>query len=65
MCVFFFLIGKLRKIGDQRVAFAKGLTDVLKDFVCIPDGLLIVKLGSFGIYKKSLIFISACLKNRK
>ena len=60
-----FLIGKLRKIRDQRVAFAKGLTDVLKDFVCIPDGLLIAKLGPFGIDKKSLTLISACLKNRK
>ena len=54
-------IEKLRKIKYRRGAFAAGLT-VLKDFDCIPHGLLIAKLGAFGFNKKVTYFYQLVLR---
>ena len=59
------MIEKLRKIRDEKGAFAAALTDLSKPFECIPHQLLIAKLSAYGFDMKSLAFISAYLKNRK
>ena len=55
----------MKQIRDNKGVFAAVLTDLSKAFDCIPHGLLIAKLNSFGFDKKSLSFISANLHNRK
>ena len=59
------MIEKFRKIRDQKGVFAAVLTDLSKAFDCIPHNLLIAKLRSYGFDEKSLVFISAYLKDRK
>ena len=59
------MIEKRRKIRDEKGVFAAVLTDLSKAFDCIPHQLLIAKLSAYGFDKKSIAFISACLKNRK
>ena len=62
---FLAMIEKLRKIRDKKGIFAAVLTDFLETFDCIPHNLLIAKLSAYGFERKSLMFISACLKSRK
>ena len=59
------MIEKLRKIRDEKGAFAAPFTDLSKFFDCIPHQLLIAKLSAYGFDMKSVAFISAYLKNRK
>ena len=59
------MIELLRKIRDEKGVFAAVLTDLSKDFDCIPHQLLIAKLSAYGFDMKSIAFISAYLKNRK
>lgn len=37
---------------DQRGVLVTDLTDLLKEFDCIPDNLFLAKLGAFGLDKK-------------
>ena len=59
------MIGKLRKIRDEKGVFATVLTELSKAFDCIPHQLLIAKLSAYGFDMKSIAFISAYIKNRK
>ena len=59
------MIGKLRKIRDEKGVFAAVFTCLSKAVDCISHQLLIAKLGAYGFDTKSIAFISAYLKNRK
>ena len=50
-----------KKNWDNKGAFAAVLTDPSKSFDCIPHGLLIAKLDTFGFDKKLMSFIAAYL----
>ena len=59
------MIEKLRKIRDEKGVFTAVLTDLSKAFDCIPHQLLIAKLSASGFGMKSIVFISAYLRNQK
>ena len=59
------VIEKLRKIRDKKGIFAAVLTNLSKDFDCIPHNLLIAKVSAYGFDRKSLMFISTYLESRK
>ena len=56
------MIEKLRK---KIVIFGAVLKNLSKAFDCIPHYLHTAKLSAYRFARKSLIFISAYLKNRK
>ena len=55
---------KMKKIRDNKGAFAAVLTDFSKAFNCIPHALLLAKLDAFGLDEKLLSFFSVYLYNR-
>ena len=59
------LVDKIKKVRNNTEVFTAVLTDLSKAFDCIPHGLLIAKLKTFGFDKRSVSFISAYLYNRK
>ena len=59
------MIEKLRKIRDNKGAFAATFTDLSKLFDCISYELLIAKLNAYGFDIKSLNFILVYFTNRK
>ena len=58
------LIEKWRKRVDSGGAFGALLTDLSKDFDCLPHELLIAKLDAFGLDKSSLKLIHKYLSNK-
>ena len=62
---FITLIEKWKKIIDNGIAFCASLTDLSKDFDCLPHELLIAKLDAYGFNKSALKLIHNYLSNRK
>ena len=58
------MIEKFREVRDEKGVFAAVLTDLSKDFECIMQYLLIVKLNAYGFDMNSIAFTSAYLKNQ-
>ena len=54
-----------RRTRDYKGDFAAVLTEFLRTFGCISNGLLIAKLKAYYLDEVSLNFISAYLNNRK
>ena len=59
------LIEKWKKSVDDGGAFGALLTDLSKDFDCLPHELLIAKLDAHGFDKSSPKLIHSYLSNRK
>ena len=59
------MVQKMKKVRDSKGVLAAVLIDLSKALDCIPHGLLIAILKTFGFDEKSLSFIPASLYNRK
>ena len=61
------IVEKMKKRSDSKGGFAAVLTNLFKDFDCIPHGLLIAKLNAFGPDKNHCrLFLPICImKNKK
>ena len=55
----------LERAADNNKAFGALLTDLLKPFDCLSDGLLIAKLHAYGLDIDSLNILQDYLSNRK
>ena len=59
------MIQKWRKSMDQGKFFGPLLTDLSKDFACLPHDLLAAKLSAYGLDNNSTRFLFDYLTNRK
>ena len=55
----------MERAADNNKAFGALLTDLLKPFDCLSDGLLIAKLHAYGLDIDSLNILQDYLSNRK
>ena len=56
---------KWKKVLDNGGAFGALLTDLSKAFDCIPNDLIIAKLGAYGFQVDALRLVYDYLSNRK
>ena len=59
------MIGKVRKIRDEKGVFAAVLTNLPNAFEYIPHQLFLARVSAYGFDVKLIVFNSANLKKRK